>query len=279
MSAQLVDGLELRHVVGPLVGDLGEDLLLDVLDDHPELHRRLIRVLGLRLEREDVADLGAAEVVVELVGDAAGADLVQVVVGLQPGDGLAIAAAVDRDRDVIGVDGRPVDGGQLAVLLAQALDLRVDLFVGGLGLGDLDAQARVARHRNRRPNLDDGVEGHGALVLARRDLELRRGDGVDFVFLDRLVVVGRQRLAQRLFPTDVFAQLGLEDAAGRLARPEARETDLLRDPPERGIDVLLELAFVDFDRELDLVALEGFDDGLHRGVSVPGDPVAPEPCL
>ncbi len=69
VGAERVDRLELGDVVGPLVGDLGEHLLLDVFHDHAELHRRLVGILGLRVERQDVADLRATKVVVELVGN------------------------------------------------------------------------------------------------------------------------------------------------------------------------------------------------------------------
>ena len=76
---------------------------------------------------------------------------------------------------------RAVDLGQLGELLAQAVDLRVDLLVGGLGAGHLDPQAAVARHLDAGPDLDDGVEGDRALLLAGGDLDLRGGDDVDVV--------------------------------------------------------------------------------------------------
>src|SRR5581483_12223957 len=114
----------------------------------------------------------AAQVVVELAGDAAGTDLVQVVVGLETGDGLAVAAAVDRDGDVVAVAGGTVDLGQLAELLAQALDLGVDLLVLRLGARDLDAQVLVPAHGDDGADLDDGVEGHRPFVLAGGDLDL-----------------------------------------------------------------------------------------------------------
>ena len=40
-----------------------------------------------------------------------------------------------------------VDGVELAELLAQAVDLGVDLLVGGLGRGDRDPEAARSRRR------------------------------------------------------------------------------------------------------------------------------------
>ena len=53
------------------------------------------------VELEDVARLGADELLVQLGHDVAGADLVEVVVGGQSVEGLAVAAAGDVDGDVV----------------------------------------------------------------------------------------------------------------------------------------------------------------------------------
>src|SRR3954454_12421600 len=52
--------------------------------------------------------------------------------------------------------------------------------------------------------------------------------------------------------------------AGGLARTEARDADLAGDLLEGLVQRLLELLLVDLDGELDLVALEGLDDGFHK---------------
>ena len=43
---------------------------------------------------------------------------------------LAVLGAGDVDGDVVAVGGRPLDGLELGELLAQPVDLRVDLLVG-----------------------------------------------------------------------------------------------------------------------------------------------------
>ena len=59
VGAQLVDGLELGRLRGPLVVGLGQHLLLDVLDEDPEVDRVLVGIGVVGGELEDVADLRA----------------------------------------------------------------------------------------------------------------------------------------------------------------------------------------------------------------------------
>ena len=113
------------------------------------------------------------------------------------------------------------------------------------------------------PHLDDGVEDDVALGLARGDVDLGRGDDVDLVLGHRLRVVLGQGVLEGLGPGRLGADAGLEDAPGRLARPEPGDAHLPGDALERGVHLLLELGLVDLDRDLDLVALEGLDGGLH----------------
>src|SRR5262245_7020209 len=162
--------------------------------------------------------------VVELGRDRSASYLVQVVVGLQAGDVLAVAAAVDRDRGMVTVDGRAVHGGQLAELVAQPVDLRVDLLFARLGARDLDAKIAITAEGDHRAHLDDRVERDRTFVLAGGDLDLRRGDHVDVVFAYRLRVVRGKRLPQRFFAADVFAELCLEHTAWRLAGSKAGKT-------------------------------------------------------
>src|SRR5690606_34651764 len=131
-----------------------------------------------------------------------------------------------------------------------------------------DAQVLVAADRDRRTHLDDRIEHHRAALAPFGDVDLGRSDHIDVVLDDRTRVVGGKRLTQRLFATDARAELRLEDAPGRLARPEARQTHLLRDALEGRVDLPLELCLVDLDGDLDLVVLEDFDRALHRSPSV-----------
>ena len=79
------------------------------------------------------------------------------------------------------------------------------------------------------------------------------------VLLHGLHVVRRERLLERLDASGLEADAGLEHLAGRLAGAEPGQAHLSGDALERGVDVLLELRFVDRDGQPDLVALEGLE--------------------
>ena len=168
---------------------------------------------------------------------------------------------------------RPRHCGQFAEVGAQPIDLPIDLLVGYRRVGDGDPEAVVAGNVDPGPDLDDGVEGDRACLLPTRDVNLGRGDHIHLVVPDGLGVVVGQGFPQGLLSRCLGAEPGLEDATGRLARPESGNADLAGDPAEGGIKGLLELLLVDLDRELHFVALEGLDDGLHGEGSVPGHPL------
>ena len=131
--------------------------------------------------------------------------------------------------------------------------------VGRLDRVELDPQAAVAGEGDLGTHLALGLELDGAVVLATRDLDLRSGDEVDVVLADGLAEVARNRVAERLFAGGADADAGLEHAAGCLAVAKPRHFDLSGDRSERQIDVAIELSLVDFDVQLDLVPLQGFN--------------------
>src|SRR3546814_7250936 len=92
-----------------------------------------------------------------------------------------------------------------------------------------------------RSDLDDGVEGDVAVFLAARDVDLRGRDDVDVVLDDRRGVVLGQGVLEGLLATHKGPEARFEDLAGRLARPEAGQADLLGDLLEGGGDGLVEL--------------------------------------
>ena len=97
----LLDGVELAEVVGhPLVGELGGGHLLDGGDLDHEVGR-FVGALGRGGERQLVAGGCADELVVEVVGDPALADLVGPVLGVEAHDLFAVAGGGEVERDEV----------------------------------------------------------------------------------------------------------------------------------------------------------------------------------
>ena len=136
--------------------------------------------------------------------------------------------------------------------------------------GQLDTQAAVARHGDLGPHLQRGVERHRSLFAPTGDLDLRRVDDVDLVLAHGLGEVLRDGVVERLFAGGGDADAGLEHAARRLAGTETGEAHLLGDLAERPVDVAIELALVDGDRQLDLVALDLLQRRIHRDLRLTG---------
>ncbi len=266
VGPQFGEGLELRGLCGELVVELGKDRLLHLLHGDREVERLVLVGVGVvGGELELGTGRRAPEVLVDLGHHRAGTDLVVVVGGGEARDLLALVGPGDVDRDVVAVGRGPLDRLELRELGAHPLQLLVDLVVARGRAGDLHPQAVVARHLDGGPDLDDGVERDPALLLAGGDLDLGRRDHVDVVVDDRPGVVVGQRLPQGLLPTDLVAELGLQQLPGRLAGAEARHPDLLGDAPEGGVDGGVELRLVHLHRQLDLAVVEQLERALDAG--------------
>ena len=225
----------------------------------------LTETLGERRgELEDRAGARAAELVVELGDDHAGADAVEEVGGGEALERFTVDRAGDVDRRVRVVDQRVLGVGEVGEPLAQRVDLLVDRGVVDRGVRQLDPQFVVAEQPHDRAHFDDGFELDVARFLAGGDLDLRRRDDVDVVGLDRLDVVLGQRVAQRLLARGVGTEARFEQLARRLAGTEAGHAHLARQLLERAVDGPLEFVGRDRDPQLDLVAVEFLDRALHK---------------
>ena len=212
-----------------------------------------------RVELEDVAGALAVQLGVELGHEHRGADLVEVVGGGETFDGLVVDRAGDVELGVVTVDERGLGVGEVGGTLAQHVDLRVDGVVGHGRAVDRDDERVVALERDLGADLDDRVELDVAVVFARGDVDLGRGDHVDRLGVDRFDVVLGQRVAQRLVARGLGAETRFEQTAGCLAGPEAGELHLVRELAERCVDGALEVGGRNGDVEADLVAFERLD--------------------
>ena len=214
----------------------------------------------------------AGELVVEVIGDPALADLVGPVLGVQAEHLLAVAGGGEIEGHVVAGLHGAVDVGEDATAAQLGLTRLGDVVVGHRDRRELDTKAAVAGDGDGRTDLAGRVELDRAGLGAVGDLDFGRGDQVDRVLAHGLGEVLRNGVTQRLFTSGTDPDASFEHLARGLARAEARQVDLLRDELERPVDVVFELCFVDFDVQLDFVALEGLHRTLHRAPSVPVPP-------
>jgi hypothetical protein len=243
----------------------------DLLDGGEGDHevRRLVEPLRRGGELEDVAGGRADEVLVEVLGDPALADLVGPALGVEPGQFLVVAGDGEVEREEVAVLHGTVGVDERGTALQLGLVASARSSSVTVSAGQFDAQTSVASHRDRGSHLAGRVELDGPGLGAVGDLDFGRGDQVDLVLAHRLGEVLRHRIAQGLFTRRTDTDLRLEHLPWSLARSEPGKRDLLGDELERPIDVVFELRLVDFDVQLDFVALEGLHRTLHRRASVP----------
>ena len=98
-------------LVDPRVVEFGQDHFLDLGDLDLELG---LGVVAVRFggERQFAAGARTDQMLVESFGDPTFADLVQPVLGVEPDDGLAIAQALQIQRDLIPESDRPINVGK-----------------------------------------------------------------------------------------------------------------------------------------------------------------------
>ena len=137
VGPEVGDGGELTGRGGPFVGRLGADLLDHF--EHFDAHLEVAMVVGLVVvvvgqgggELEHLAGRRRDQVGVELGDHGAGADLVDVTVSVEAVDFFAVEHAAHVDADAVAGVGLAVDDGRGREGVTHAVDLRVDLGLGG----------------------------------------------------------------------------------------------------------------------------------------------------
>ena len=201
---------------------------------------------------------------IELGDDGPAADLVEVVVDAHH-LGARGVVAVQVDRHEVAVDGGPLDELELGVVLAQAIELVLDLLLGDREAGQRHLEAVVAGNGDHGPHLHHGVEGDRTALLAAGDVDLGLRDRVELGVDHGTGIEVRQRIAQRLgTQRSRAAHAGLEHLARHLAGAEPRHAHL---PGERAHDVAqgaIELGLVDLHAQADEVPFQRLGSRTHH---------------
>jgi hypothetical protein len=181
---------------------------------------------------------------------------------------------VQVDGDQIAVDGRAAHHVELGVVLAQTVELGLDLVFTDGQARECDLEPVVARDGDDRPHLHDGIEGDDAVVFAARDVDLGLGDRVELGVDDGPGVEVGQRLAQCFGAQRAgAAHAGLEHLARHLAGPEAGDPHLLSQGAHHVAKRPIELGLVDLHTQADEVSLHGLGCRTHHErITLPAAP-------
>ena len=130
-----------------------------------------------------------------------------------------------------------------------------------------DLEAGVVGQLDLGTDVDLGGELEGLVVLELGDVDLRLGQRLEVVGLQRLDVQLGQRLVDRLVEHGAAADLTVDDHRRDLAAAEAGHVDLLGDLLVRRVEARLELLEGHLDGELGPGRAQSLDGALHRWFS------------
>ena len=155
-------------------------------------------------------------------------------------------------------------GREGAEALTQRLDLLVDVGVGDLDVLDAGLEALVVGELEVGLHVDLGGELEGLVVLELRHLDLRLGQRLEVVLLERGHVLLRDDGVDRLVEDRAAADLAVDDRRRNLAAAEAGDVDLLRDLLVGRVEARLELLEGHLDGQLGPGRAQGLDGALHK---------------
>ena len=112
--------------------------------------------------------------------------------------------------------------------------------VDGLDLGP-EVEVLVVAELDLGPDLDGRLEDERLALLGLDDLDVGVGERQDRLLDERVAVGGLDEAIDGLVEDGAGAEDGLEDAAGRLARPEAGDAGPLREGADGLADGPVEL--------------------------------------
>ena len=167
-------------------------------------------------------------------------------------------------HDEVAVRGGALDVDQGGEPLTQRLDLLLDVGVGQRDVLDLGLDAVVRRELDLRADVDLGGELQRRVVLELGDLDLGLRQRLQVVGLQRLDVLLREHVVDRLVEDGAATDLTVDHGRRDLAAAEAGDVDLLGNLLVRSVEARLELLEGHLDGQLGPGRAQGLDGALHR---------------
>ena len=257
LGAQLVERVVAAGLDGEVVVQLGQPLLLDLLDLDGEGGVLAGEVLGRVVVGERDLDLAlvaggdAVELLLEARDQPARAELDQVAARLAALERLAVDRSGEVDHHEVALPGGALDGLERGERLAQALELRLHLVGvdGRLAAPDLEPLVVAELGRRHHADLDRERERQAALGQVGQ-VELGVADRGDAGVGHGLLVPARQPAPHRLVHHGLAADLLQHHLGRHLAAAKAGHAHLAAELG-RGV---LELALERLAGHLDLHA-------------------------
>ena len=262
IGLQLLQGVEFGHVLGELVVDGGDLLVLDLVDLHMEHHGLTGQLGGIVLGECDVdvlllAGLHAHQLIFKAGDEAAGADLQVEVLTLAAVEGHAVVKALEVDVGGVALLDLALHADQTAVAVGHLVQTVLHVLVGDvdLSLGGLQALILAQSHL--------GIHGHGALehhavLAAGLQLHLGIAHDLQLLLLHGVLIGVGQKDIHCFFIEDLCAVHALDHLAGSLAGAEAGNADLAALLQVSLVDGGLKGGGVCFDGQCDLALVQFF---------------------
>ena len=234
---QLRQGVVAAGLDRQLVVELGQALLLDLLDGHVEGRLLAGQVVGLVVVGEGDLHLaarprgGSLQLLLEAGDQPTGAQLEQESARVAALEGLAVDRADEVDDHVVVACRSAVHGLQRGEGLAQPVELRVHVLLGHLGLAAPGLDALVAAQLG--PRADAHLEAElerSALLGQPADIEVWAAHRGDARLVERVLVPAGERashglvehrLATHLLKDDLGGTLPLRNPGTRMSRPSS----------------------------------------------------------
>ena len=264
--AQFIHGVELGSHLSELIVHSRQLALLGLLDVNLDgglfvlvLARldggsELVILTGLHTTQGGVQALDEV-IVTDAVGQALGGSVL---------DLLAVNLSGDVDDCVVAGLHLALGVLELTEALCQLLQRLVDVLFVSLQGRDGNGDLGEVWNLKLRADINLGGEFHEVFILNLGNINVRLADNLQIVFLDCLLVTGRQHVIDDLLQDGAAAEASVNKLARCLALTETWNRNLLRDCRVSLIDFLVQLRKRNVDGELNAGIAQLVYGGLHE---------------